>query len=91
VGNTWDKPRGGGTYGSSSVQGARAGESFKTGAELEEEQLDAEYAKTQGATGIAGGGRRATPEYRRGLAEFKAQRRRKSSMTGADAADALAK
>lgn len=75
--------------GTSSVSGARAGDSFKTGAELEDESLDSEYARIKGATGIAGGARRAAPEYKRGLEEFKSARRRK--ITGADAADALAK
>lgn len=60
-----------GQEGSSTQRGARAGESFATDVELEEKEAQEEYAKSQGATGIAGGARRAKPEYKAGYATWR--------------------
>jgi hypothetical protein len=64
---------------------------YKTDEELEDERLTTEYEKSQGISGIAGQGKRARPEYKKGLETFRASRRKKSGMTAKDAGDALAK
>lgn len=65
-----------------------SGKKYKTDEELELERIDAEYEKQQGATGIAGTGKRANPAYKKGLDEFRKKRR---GITAKDAGDALAK
>ena len=76
--------------GSLHMKGERAGERFKSGDELDSEAAEAEYAKQQGATGIAGAGKRSRPEYKTGLAAYKLERKKKrAGMTGGDAAAAL--
>lgn len=80
-------------YGSSTVKGSRAGESFarsKTPEEQEDEAAESEYATQQKATGIAGAARRASPDYKKGLAAYKAGRKKRAGATGADAEAALA-
>jgi len=64
---------------------------YMTDEELEDQRLSDEYAKSQGATGLAGGAKRSKPEYKKGFDAFVASRRKRPGVTAKDAGDALAK
>ena len=65
---------------------------YKSNEQLMAEADEQDYAKEQGATGIAGAGKRAKPEYKSGLEAYRAMRKKKrEGITAKDAGDALAK
>jgi hypothetical protein len=88
--------------GTSVVKGDRAGESFATTEELDTAKAKQEFAQQQGATGIAGGAKRSTAEYKAAEAKYLAEQAKKKAKpapaptpapagtTASDAAQALA-
>lgn len=82
----------GDAQGSSSVRGDQAGNnsSYASGSELEEKGWDDEFAKQQGATGIAGGAKRAKPEYKSALDAYKKAKRAAKLKAKYDAAQSPA-
>ena len=58
--------------------GGKRPKSYESNEAMERKAAEDEYAKSQGATGIAGAAKRSRPEYKAGLAEFLKKRKPKT-------------
>jgi hypothetical protein len=58
--------------------GGKRPKSYESDEAMQRKAAEDEYAKSQGATGIAGAAKRSRPEYKAGLAEFLKKRKPKT-------------